>query len=85
MLSLLVMMFVVAIPGYLVFASDVSDNIIEQVDPKSVYSIMANVLLTSHLLFAVVIIQNPIAQQIEEFFNVRQSVLVKSNLKFNLD
>jgi len=74
MLSLLVMMFVVAIPGYLVFASDVSDNIIEQVDPKSVYSIMSNVLLTSHLLFAVVIIQNPIAQQIEEFFNVSQSV-----------
>ena len=68
------MMFVVAIPGYLVFASDVSDNIIEQVDPKSVYSIMANVLLTSHLLFAVVIIQNPIAQQIEEFSNVSQSV-----------
>ena len=73
------MMFMVAIPGYVVFKSDVSDNIIEQINPKSIFSIISNILLTSHLLFAVVIIQNPIAQQIEEFFHVSFEFTISVN------
>ena len=60
------MMIPVAITGYYFHAGNVAQNILEQVCPTSVWSIAANVLITSHLLFAFVIIQNPIAQKIEK-------------------
>ena len=37
---------------------------------ESLFSIFANFLITGHLLFAVVIIQNPIAQLVESWFGV---------------
>ena len=51
---------------------------------KSWLTITANILLTSHLLFAVVIIQNPVAQLVESFFNIEEMgikrVLVRASI-----
>ena len=66
------MMIPVAIIGYYFHASDIEDNIIDQINPKSILSIISNILITSHLLFAFVIIQNPIAQKIEIPFKIER-------------
>jgi len=71
MSSIVSMMIPVAMVGYYFFASNVPQNILEQADPRSFLAIAANVLITSHLLFAFVIIQNPIAQRVEIPFNVK--------------
>ena len=62
----------VAALGYNFHAGSVKPNVLEQVNPEAILSIMANVLITSHLLFAFVIIQNPIAQRVEIPFNVSE-------------
>ena len=74
------MMIPVAITGYYFHAGNVAQNILEQVCPTSLWSIAANVLITSHLLFAFVIIQNPIAQKIEkpweiEVFGLKRAII----------
>ena len=47
---------------------------------------MANFLITGHLLFAVVIIQNPIAQLVESWFSVEdfglKRVLIRTIISF---
>ena len=45
-------------------------NSFEKSRKESLFSIFANFLITGHLLFAVVIIQNPIAQLVESWFGV---------------
>ena len=57
--------------------------------PESCFSIIANFLITGHLLFAVVIIQNPIAQLVESWFNVEEfsikRVLIRTTISFTCE
>lgn len=70
--TIVAMMIPVATLGYYYHAGAVKPNILEQVDESAILSLLANLLITSHLLFAFVIIQNPIAQRVEIPFNIDQ-------------
>lgn len=59
MASLFVLYCLVAIPGYLNYAPNVQVNIISNLDPTSWVARGANLLITSHLIFAIVILMNP--------------------------
>lgn len=84
MTALITMMMPIAAAAYAKYNSKIGGNILEQIDRESWLTITANILLTSHLLFAVVIIQNPVAQLIESFFKIEEMgfkrVLVRASI-----
>ena len=80
--AIVAMMIPVAFTGYFFHAGNVSPNILKQLNEEAYLTIIANILLTSHLLFAFVIIQNPIALRFEIPFGVTtfglKRVLIRS-------
>ena len=54
----------VLIPGYINLKKP-TNNIMEDIDPTSLWSKGANILMTSHLITALVILSNPPMQQLE--------------------
>nr|XP_039264190.1 amino acid transporter AVT1C-like [Styela clava] len=55
--------------GYFVFGNDMKPNVLSALSPGWI-SYTINILITSHLLMAFVIISNPVTQEIEGFLNI---------------
>lgn len=55
--------------AYFVYGSEVEANILETL-PTGPSSTIVSVLMTSHLLFGVVIVINPFLQELEHVFNI---------------
>jgi vesicular inhibitory amino acid transporter len=66
---LLVFYLPVSIIGYIVYGSDVKDNILTNL-PKNFFRYSVEILITGHLAMAFTIVLNPIFQGFEEFTRV---------------
>ena len=62
----------VAVSGFIVYGSDVDGNILQSI-PDGALRVIAEVLITCHVMFAFVIILNPFSQDMEELLNVPHS------------
>ncbi|XP_045159616.2 uncharacterized protein LOC123525011 [Mercenaria mercenaria] len=55
--------------AYAVYGKQVQSNVINTI-PSGVTSTIVSLLMTAHLLFGIVIVVNPVSQEIEHFFNI---------------
>lgn len=62
----------VGLAGFLVYGDNVEANIINSL-PSGGISATVNILITSHLLMAYLIVVNPINQELEGFLNIADS------------
>ena len=62
----------VATAGFIVYGTNVDGNILQSI-PDGALRVTAEVLITCHVMFAFVIILNPLSQDMEELFNVPHS------------
>ncbi|KAL3270122.1 hypothetical protein HHI36_009180 [Cryptolaemus montrouzieri] len=69
---ILAVYFPVALGGYIIFGDGVADNISMSIG-KSVYVSVGDILMGVHLVFAFLIIINPVCQDLEEAFNIPKS------------
>ena len=67
-----------AVAGYAVYGEEVKDNILQTL-PVGVTTTIVSILMTSHLLFGIVIILNPVSQEIEHWFNIPERKFVCFN------
>ena len=85
MISLCFLYSLVIIPGYINFEQPSTDGIFANLDEKSALSIVANVLITVHLVFALTIVAGPPMKALEKKVNEkiasrRNSILVESQV-----
>ncbi|XP_060597359.1 uncharacterized protein LOC132751223 [Ruditapes philippinarum] len=55
--------------GYAVYGSQVQPNVLNTI-PKGVTSTLVSLLMTAHLLFGIIIVINPVSQELEHFINI---------------
>ncbi|XP_045474217.1 amino acid transporter AVT1J-like [Harmonia axyridis] len=66
---IIMLYFPIAIGGYLIFGDQVADNIAVSLG-KSLYVEIGNILMGIHLIFAFLILINPVCQDLEHAFNI---------------
>ncbi|XP_049818819.1 uncharacterized protein LOC109600018 [Aethina tumida] len=66
---ILVLYLPISAGGYYVYGEDVDFNISRSLS-KSLYVYLANILMAIHLIFAFLIVTNPVSQELEEALNI---------------
>lgn len=67
--AILLLYLPIAIAGYAVYGEAVSPNIVTSLTATPL-TLVANVLMAIHLVFAFIIIINPVCQEIEQLYEV---------------
>lgn len=60
--------------GYFVYGDSVNANILQSLPPGGL-RVTVEILITGHLVLAFVILVNPMAQDLEEFLKIPQSIV----------
>jgi len=74
-LGILLLYVPIGASGYGVYGDLVSENIFESLT-HGPYDTIAIILITMHLVFAYVIVQNPLSQVFEKLFGISDSKLL---------
>jgi hypothetical protein len=66
--------------AYALYGSEVTANILNTV-PSGPASTTVSVLITAHLLFAIVIVINPVSQELEHILNIPESESISVTIR----
>lgn len=75
------MYFPVSIVGFMTYGDSLRDSVLDSVQTPWIQSAVT-IFITLHIIFTLVIMSNPINQEVEEMFNIPQGLILVSFSRF---